>query len=79
MASVELRGLTKRYGEVAVVDDVSLTIEQADQPAVLDGERHVVDHRNLSITLGQAPQFNRRHAHPPRRPAGCSAAAVFDY
>ena len=27
MASVELRGLTKRYGEVAVVDDVSLTIE----------------------------------------------------
>src|SRR5437870_4030097 len=27
VASVELRGLTKRYGEVAVVDDVSLTIE----------------------------------------------------
>ncbi len=27
MASVELRGLTKRYGHVAVVDDVSLTIE----------------------------------------------------
>ena len=27
MASVELRGLTKRYGKVAVVDDVSLTIE----------------------------------------------------
>ena len=27
MASVELRGLTKRYGELAVVDDVSLTIE----------------------------------------------------
>ena len=27
MASVELRGLTKRYGDVAVVDDVSLTIE----------------------------------------------------
>ena len=26
MASVELRGLTKRYGEQAVVDDVSLTI-----------------------------------------------------
>src|SRR5262249_34615955 len=25
--AVELRGLTKRYGEVAVVDDVSLTIE----------------------------------------------------
>ncbi len=27
MASVELRGLTKRYGNSAVVDDVSLTIE----------------------------------------------------
>ena len=27
MASVELRDLTKRYGEVAVVDDISLTIE----------------------------------------------------
>ncbi len=26
MASVELRGLTKRYGHVAVVDDISLTI-----------------------------------------------------
>src|ERR1700704_4849067 len=26
MASVELRGLTKRYGELAVVDDISLTI-----------------------------------------------------
>jgi len=27
VASVELRGLTKRYGEVAVVDDISLTID----------------------------------------------------
>jgi iron(III) transport system ATP-binding protein len=27
LASVELRGLTKRYGELAVVDDISLTIE----------------------------------------------------
>ena len=27
MASVELRGLTKHYGALAVVDDVSLTIE----------------------------------------------------
>ena len=27
MASVELRGLTKRYGELAVVDNISLTIE----------------------------------------------------
>jgi iron(III) transport system ATP-binding protein len=27
VASVELRGLTKRYGDLAVVDDVSLRIE----------------------------------------------------
>src|SRR5262249_61274389 len=27
VASVELRDLTKRYGSVAVVDDISLTIE----------------------------------------------------
>ena len=27
VASVELRGLTKRYGDAAVVDDISLTIE----------------------------------------------------
>ncbi|MBV8537236.1 MAG: ABC transporter ATP-binding protein, partial [Alphaproteobacteria bacterium] len=27
MASVELRGLTKRYGELAVVNDISLTVE----------------------------------------------------
>ena len=27
MASVELRNLTKRYGPIAVVDDISLTIE----------------------------------------------------
>ena len=27
MESVELRGLTKRYGSLAAVDDVSLTIE----------------------------------------------------
>ena len=27
MASVELRGLTKKYGPLAVVDDISMTIE----------------------------------------------------
>ncbi|MGA2568743.1 MAG: ABC transporter ATP-binding protein [Pseudolabrys sp.] len=27
MASVELRGLTKRYGDIAVVDDISLAVE----------------------------------------------------
>jgi hypothetical protein len=33
--------------------------------AVLDGERDIVDHRDSAISLGQAPQFNRRHANPP--------------
>ena len=35
MASVELRGLTKRYGTVAVVDDVSLTIEHGQLVCLL--------------------------------------------
>jgi hypothetical protein len=33
--------------------------------AVLDGERDIVDHRDSAISLGQAAQFNRRHANPP--------------
>ncbi len=35
MASVELRGLTKRYGEIAVVDDVSLTVEHGQLVCLL--------------------------------------------
>jgi iron(III) transport system ATP-binding protein len=35
VASVELRGLTKRYGELAVVDDVSLTIEHGRMVCLL--------------------------------------------
>ena len=35
MASVELRGLTKRYGESAVVDDVSLAIEHGNLVCLL--------------------------------------------
>ena len=35
MASVELRDLTKRYGDVAVVDDVSLTIEHGNLVCLL--------------------------------------------
>ena len=35
MASVELRGLTKRYGDVAVVDDISLTIEHGQLVCLL--------------------------------------------
>ena len=39
--------------------------EQAHQLAVLDGQRYVVHHRDVAIALGQATQFNRRHANPP--------------
>ena len=35
MASVELRGLTKKYGPLAVVDDVSLTIEHGSLVCLL--------------------------------------------
>ena len=35
MASVELRGLTKRYGDVAVVDNISLTIEHGQLVCLL--------------------------------------------
>ena len=44
MASVELRSLTKRYGDAAVVDDVSLTIA----------------HGNLVCLLGPAGCAKRR-------------------
>ena len=35
MASVELRGLTKHYGPLAVVDDVSMTIEHGSLVCLL--------------------------------------------
>ena len=35
MASVELRNLTKRYGSLAVVDDVSLTIDHGSLVCLL--------------------------------------------
>ena len=38
--------------------------QQADQMTVLDRERYVVDHRGRAISLGQIPQFDRRHALP---------------
>src|ERR1019366_1323085 len=39
--------------------------QQADQVAVRDMQRHIVDHRDGAVSLGQTPQLNRRHAHPP--------------
>src|SRR6185437_4773455 len=35
VASVELRGLTKRYGDAAVVDDISLTIAHGNLVCLL--------------------------------------------
>ncbi|MEA2829504.1 MAG: iron(III) transport system ATP-binding protein, partial [Bradyrhizobium sp.] len=35
MASVELRGLTKRFGSLAVVDDVSLRIDHGQLVCLL--------------------------------------------
>jgi hypothetical protein len=45
--------------------------QQADQVAVLDMQRHIIDHRDIAVSLGQAPQLNRRHAHSPRYRAAC--------
>jgi hypothetical protein len=39
--------------------------EQAHQQAMLDVQRHVVDHRQSVVSLGQIPQLNRRHALSP--------------
>ena len=30
--------------------------------AVLDGKRYIVNHRDIAISLCQAPQLDRRHA-----------------
>src|SRR3979409_2711132 len=49
--------------------------EQAHEPAESDGQSNIVDHREIAVALGQPPQFNRRHALPPRYPAGLPAAS----
>jgi hypothetical protein len=32
---------------------------------MLDGQRYVVDHGDLAVSLGQIPQLDGRHALPP--------------
>jgi hypothetical protein len=39
--------------------------EQANQMAVLDGERDIVHHRDIAVSLGQAAQLDGRHTNPP--------------
>ena len=66
MASVELRGLTKRYGALAVVDDVSLTIEHGRLVCLLGLFRLRQDyHAAADCRLRRA--FGRRN--PYRRAA----------
>ncbi len=50
--------------------------EQANEPPMLDRERHVVDDRQLVVALGQTAQFNRRHAVSSRWPRFPAALAV---
>jgi hypothetical protein len=51
--------------------------EQADEPPVLDRQRHVIDHRERAVVLCQTAQFNRRHAISSRMTkADCTAPAV---
>src|SRR5262245_61124612 len=56
--------------------------QEADQMTMLDGERYVVDHRDIAISLGQVPQLDRRHALPPLKPplgAAVSFALLYQH
>ena len=54
MASVELRNLTKKYGPLAVVDDVSLTIEHGTLVCLL-GPSGCGKTTTLRLIAGNAP------------------------
>jgi len=75
LASVELRGLTKRYGSHAAVDDVSLTIEHGRLVCLLD---HPAAARPRRFASSPASSSLRR-GNPRRRAdrvfAGAHAAA----
>src|SRR5215467_3230802 len=68
--------LRRSGGSVRAGEDMSWSPTRIS-PA--DGSTKPAINRNLAIALGQPSQFNRRHTRPPRRPAGCSAAVVFDH
>jgi len=42
--------------------------KQTHQPAMLDGERYIIDHRQRAVALDQPSKFHRSHAisSPPR-------------
>ena len=73
MASVELRGLTKHYGPLAVVDDVSLTIEHGRLVCLL-GPSGCGKTTTLRLIAGFVEPTARRN--PGRRPRRVLAAAA---
>ena len=72
MASVELRGLTKRYGALAVVDDISLTIEHGRLVCLL-GPSGCGKTTTLRLIAGFRRADGRRN--PRRRKAPVLAGA----
>ena len=76
MASVELRGLTKRYGELAVVDDISLTIDHGRLVCLL-GPSGCGKTTTLRLIAGFGEAVDRRYSggRPARLLAGAYGAA----
>ena len=72
VASVELRGLTKHYGPLAVVDDVSLTIEHGRLVCLLGPSGLRQDH-DAAADRGLRRAVGRRN--PGRRPGAVLAGA----
>jgi iron(III) transport system ATP-binding protein len=78
VASVELRGLTKRYGEVAVVDGISLTIEHGKLVCLLGPSgcgktttlrliAGFVEPSDGEIRVGDRVVSSRKQTLPPER------------
>src|SRR5438067_2487140 len=66
VASVELRSLTKRYGDLAVVDDISLRIEHG---LLVDPQTLLLDEplSNLDANLREEMRFEVRRLHDEYR------------
>ena len=72
-ASVEVRAITKRYGEVTAVDAISFTIEAGNLVTLL-GPSGCGKTTTLRMIAG--PRSSERRSDPNRR-GGCDAAAAF--